>query len=348
MSNGIDVAGFSNDVKASTPKKRVRLTKDQREAKRVAREIAKANAELEKLKKKLASEGRREAREVLAENARKAKRNFLPDVYPDWDANECKQNIRGMENFELVLGESNHANAVTCLSMRTCADVFKALSGFFVVDHTQVCLVERRTIRRYGQNVGVFSFRYVYSQEFNHVLKERFSGRFDSHCKCWNVVCGDGDENTETPLMEIGDYFQVVIFLDTLSIYRNKSKPKERVNSGLSISKLDCGVRLDLKTVIHELKKYRPADAVDASKVCVYAGEVFERYDDSRSVRFFVDKALFRYSVPGGQLRYALFDTVLSKVIGVVFGGNSDSRVLIARYYDSVRADALKVLDMVE
>lgn len=32
MSNGIDVVGFSNDVKASTPKKRVRLTKEQREA----------------------------------------------------------------------------------------------------------------------------------------------------------------------------------------------------------------------------------------------------------------------------------------------------------------------------
>ncbi len=347
MNSEADSSKDSNGEAGVVPVK-PRLTKEQREAKRVAREMAKANAELEKLKKKLASDRKREAREALAENARRAKRNFLPDVYPGWGAAECEQNIRGMENFELVCGEDIHAHTVMCLSMKTYSDVFKALSGFFIVDRTEVCLVERRTIKRYGEDVGIFSFRYVYSQEFNHELKERFSGKFDSHCKCWNVVCGDEDKSTDTPLMAIGDYFQVVIFLDTLSVYRNKSQPKERVNVGLAINKIDCGVQLDLKTVIHELQKYRPADAVEASKVYVYAGEVFERYDDSYSARFYVDKALFRYSVPGGQLRYALFDTMLSTVIGVIFGGNSDSRVLIARYYDSVSARSLKVLDMIE
>lgn len=208
------------DVKLPT---QAALKKALRESKRLERSLAKVSKEIDLKQTKLLKQKQKARALDNKERLQNARRKWLPNEYQAFDGSRGAPTVLDPDCFVRVHDQAMHNLAVNALTAKRYDDVIQALAALFVCDGTQVCLIERRTITRKGVKCEVAYFRYRYNPMFNECLKSTGCAAFDNTLKSWNVVISEHAIALINNV--IGQFFGVVIELDSMAIMQNSKEP---------------------------------------------------------------------------------------------------------------------------
>lgn len=304
-------------------------------AREAARDAAKATAKAEKERMKADAAVRRELvkLERLAEK-RRSDRRWLPDSYLDWDESLFVDAHLVLDDFIRVQDKDVFERVLLALQASTISRVFDSIADIFDCDKHEICLLEGRNILRKGKKVFVVSFRYMYNQDFNDVLKAVWA-TFDQNIKAWNLSI-EADEKLLVS-ESIGKYYRVVIDLNAMAIFTNKAAIQNTARDRLAFYKLPFHVSVMKSRVIESILSSRPSDDIRGD-LYINDGMGFIRYPEQEEIWTQFPFLLFRYTVADGRPRYACFSTLGMAVERFSFGNNDKkTSVAIARFMGACR-----------